>query len=445
MEYQSVQQAARRWQISERRVHQYCKEGRIPGLMRFGRSWVIPMDAEKPEDPRRRKESSQSESEAAKLAIVHGRAEKKTIEKAAEKPKAALAEKPAERTAEVPAEKPAQTSAEVTADQSVQGPEPFKNRRHQKGSKKVGALIAAAGIFNENGGVSPFMNLGTTSLIRRIVLIFQQAHISPIVVVTGYQALELEHHLSDYGVIFLHNENFEQSDKLASFQLGMGFLQNKCDKIFFTSVKIPMFMPDTLLNMMEEEAMIVIPQFQGVSGHPLLLDASVIPDFLAYQGEDGLRGAMRTCGCKRKLLEVKDKGVLLSTENIARLEDSLAEHNKSLLHPFVRLSIETDQIFFDGRAKLLLFLIQEFHSVQGACKQMAISRGKAWDMITRMEKTLGITLVQRQQGGSRERQTKLTREGEYFLQFFREYEESVKLYAKDEFEKQFSEFKRKLK
>ncbi|HAX33411.1 MAG TPA: DNA-binding protein, partial [Coprococcus sp.] len=33
-------------------VNQYCAEGRIPGASRFGRSWAIPENAEKPSDPR---------------------------------------------------------------------------------------------------------------------------------------------------------------------------------------------------------------------------------------------------------------------------------------------------------------------------------------------------------------------------------------------------------
>lgn len=377
MGYISVREAAKKWQVSERRVHQYCKEDRIPGLQRFGRSWAIPEKAEKPSDPRR---------EVVKLEAV------------------------------------------PTVWDSV----------------RVGAVITAAGSFDEDRGISPFMNIGNTSLIRRIVLIFQTARISPIVVITGYKALELEHHLSDYGVIFIQNEDYEGSDKLASVKLGLDFLQDKCDKIFFASLKIPMFMPETLKKMICEDNAIIVPQFEERNGHPLLLDSKIVPDILNYQGNEGMQGAMNTFGWQRTFLEVQDEGVLLSAENIDRLEDTLELHDEKLLRPFVRLSIEKAGAFFDARAELLLFLIQEFHSVQGACKQMAISRGKAWEMITKMEKELGFTLVERQQGGSRERKTKLTAEGMLFLEFFKEYEECVKLFAIQKFQEKFSELQRKI-
>lgn len=50
--YISIREASYRWGVSERRVNQYCAEGRIPSASRFGRSWAIPENAEKPSDPR---------------------------------------------------------------------------------------------------------------------------------------------------------------------------------------------------------------------------------------------------------------------------------------------------------------------------------------------------------------------------------------------------------
>lgn len=51
--YMSAREASYKWGVSESRVHKLCQAGRIPGLERFGKSWVIPEDAEKPADSRR--------------------------------------------------------------------------------------------------------------------------------------------------------------------------------------------------------------------------------------------------------------------------------------------------------------------------------------------------------------------------------------------------------
>lgn len=54
MEYMSCPQAAKKWSISERRVQILCSENRIPGVSKIGYMWLIPIDAEKPVDERRK-------------------------------------------------------------------------------------------------------------------------------------------------------------------------------------------------------------------------------------------------------------------------------------------------------------------------------------------------------------------------------------------------------
>ena len=49
MQYNSVPEMAKKWQISERSVRNYCAQGRIAGVVREGRTWRVPVEAEKPE------------------------------------------------------------------------------------------------------------------------------------------------------------------------------------------------------------------------------------------------------------------------------------------------------------------------------------------------------------------------------------------------------------
>lgn len=50
----SVKETAEKWGIAPRRVQLLCNENRIPGAQRVGNYWVIPDDAEKPEDARKK-------------------------------------------------------------------------------------------------------------------------------------------------------------------------------------------------------------------------------------------------------------------------------------------------------------------------------------------------------------------------------------------------------
>ena len=48
MEYLTVNEIAKKWNISERSVRNYCAIGRIPGVYLEGKKWHIPNDAKKP-------------------------------------------------------------------------------------------------------------------------------------------------------------------------------------------------------------------------------------------------------------------------------------------------------------------------------------------------------------------------------------------------------------
>ena len=48
MNYLSVAETAKKWNISERSVRNYCAQERIPGVVLIGKTWHIPENAEKP-------------------------------------------------------------------------------------------------------------------------------------------------------------------------------------------------------------------------------------------------------------------------------------------------------------------------------------------------------------------------------------------------------------
>lgn len=51
-EYMTIREAAEKWGISIRRVNTLCQDGRLEGAIKFGNSWAIPRDTEKPKDLR---------------------------------------------------------------------------------------------------------------------------------------------------------------------------------------------------------------------------------------------------------------------------------------------------------------------------------------------------------------------------------------------------------
>lgn len=303
-----------------------------------------------------------------------------------------------------------------------------------KKKRTTGGIIVAAGKKAEKNEAHPLLKIGSITVIKRIVLTFQKVGISPIVVITGYEAEEIEHHLADYGVIFLRNEEYENSQMFDSAKIGLDFLQNKCDQIIFNPVNIPMFTPETIQKMIECNVKILSPSYYGQVGHPLLISSKLIPKILKYNGNMGMEGALQNIGAERQCMAVEDEGILHDTEDIERLDQLLKKHNQHILHPFIRISIEKESLFFNSRTKLLLILIQDTHSVRSACKHIALSYSKAWNMLNQLEQELGYAVVERKHGGSNGGKTYLTKKGAEFLEKYQQFEDNVRQYAKDEFD-----------
>ncbi len=54
MGYISVRQASKKWNISVRRVQALCEQGRVNGANKVGNAYIIPEDAKKPKDMRKK-------------------------------------------------------------------------------------------------------------------------------------------------------------------------------------------------------------------------------------------------------------------------------------------------------------------------------------------------------------------------------------------------------
>lgn len=60
-EYMTVQETAKLWKLSERRIQKLCKEKRIDGVLHINRVWLIPKNAKKPADGRYKENRKQKE------------------------------------------------------------------------------------------------------------------------------------------------------------------------------------------------------------------------------------------------------------------------------------------------------------------------------------------------------------------------------------------------
>ncbi len=59
MNFLTTTEMAERWNISRRRITTLCRDGRIEGAVLKGRTWLIPENTKKPDDPRHIRKNNQ--------------------------------------------------------------------------------------------------------------------------------------------------------------------------------------------------------------------------------------------------------------------------------------------------------------------------------------------------------------------------------------------------
>ncbi len=186
---------------------------------------------------------------------------------------------------------------------------------------RTGAVIVAAGMSTRMGKLKQLIQLGNMSFAERIVQNFRRSGAEDIVMVTGFQAEQVESALQEYGITFLRNPDYASTQMFDSAKIGLSYLLSRTDRVLFCPVDIPAFREKTVQMELERKEEIVIPVCQNHAGHPILFHTSLIPLILDYSGSGGLKGALNSLRehsiC---YLPVDDAGAFLDADTPEDLE-----------------------------------------------------------------------------------------------------------------------------
>lgn len=304
----------------------------------------------------------------------------------------------------------------------------------------TGALIAAAGMSVRMMQFKQLMKIGNRTMAERVIVNFRQAGVSEIVMVTGHRSEQLEKELRGFGVTFLKNADYETTEMFASVKIGLDFLKDRCARVFFCPVDVPFFMEKTVRTLMEQDGDVIQPVYEGKAGHPILMRTSLIPEIISYQGDSGLKGALRAIpDLERVRVPVDDEAVVMDAdtrEDFQRLADL---HNARLMHPQVTLRLANHKTFFERETATLLRRIEETGSVREACEHVGISYSKGWNIIHDAEDGVGCRIVERQPGGKNGGTAGVTMRGKKLIELYTQYENRMEEAAREIFSDIFLE------
>ena len=281
---------------------------------------------------------------------------------------------------------------------------------------RTGAVIVAAGMSSRMGDFKPMLGIGGISIAERVIATLQQSGVTEIVMVTGFNAVMLEHHLANRGIVFLRNEQYETTTMFDSASLGLSYIRDKCDRVLFTPVDIPLFTSATVQSLLKTDASLAVPVCEGKPGHPI------------------------RCGEPLVSIPVDDRGILHDADTPEDYADLLRYHNMQLIRPVVEVSLVKEKPFFDSRLALIFRQIEETGSVRSACQRVQISYSSCWNVIRNLESQLQRPLIERNQGGAGKRRSRLTADGKKLLSLYDSYCTAVREDAGRLYETYFREF-----
>ena len=189
--------------------------------------------------------------------------------------------------------------------------------------RKIGAVVAAAGLSSRMGAFKPLLPFDGATVIGRCIANLRAAGASEIVVVTGYRGDELAAAVRGSGVAFVHNPDYARTQMFDSLCLGLRALPADCGVVLLTPGDVPLVRPETISALLASDAGFACPVCDGRRGHPVALDARYLPALLNYRGDGGLRGAIEA-------LEIPSADVAVEDAGMSRDMDTPADYGELL-------------------------------------------------------------------------------------------------------------------
>lgn len=307
----------------------------------------------------------------------------------------------------------------------------------EKAMNKVGTVIVAAGYGGHGKSQNPLEKIDHLNIAVQVVVTFQRAGVRDIVIVCKDEKEKLRKELRGFGVTFLQNDNNEARDMFASVKQGISYLESRCERVFVCPVGVAMFSNETVDRLLKNPAPVVIPSFHYRAGHPILINASLIPLILQYQGNGGLRGAIRSLEIDPSYEAVEDKGILIGTDNAEPDNELVQQYKESRMRATVKVRLANRKPFFGPGMVTLLREIDSLGSVREASEKTCISYSKAWTMIRDAESEFGKTLVERQPGGKFGGVASVSEAGKELLEKYEELEQAVEEYTTQKYQEIF--------
>lgn len=182
----------------------------------------------------------------------------------------------------------------------------------------ISAVILAAGFSSRMKAFKPLLPVGGKPMVRRVIDLFRDNGITDLVVVTGHNREQLEPVIRDAGACPVFHPGFA-SGMLGSVQQGVAHIRPGQAGFFLLPTDIPAIRTATVARMIQkfrsDPLGIIMPCFNGLSGHPPLLPCDLKDRILALEEPSTLRDLMASEKDRTETLALHDRGILMDADD----------------------------------------------------------------------------------------------------------------------------------
>jgi len=157
----------------------------------------------------------------------------------------------------------------------------------------IAAILLAAGRSRRMGAFKPLLPFGGCSVAEACVSNLLAGGADEIFVVVGHRADEVRERLAHLPLRFAVNDDAE-SEMGVSIVRGIEQISLETEAVFIALVDQPAIPPEVISFLLTERkrtrARLVVPEYEGRGGHPVLIDLGFREELLNLDPQRGLRG-----------------------------------------------------------------------------------------------------------------------------------------------------------
>jgi molybdenum cofactor cytidylyltransferase len=164
--------------------------------------------------------------------------------------------------------------------------------KDQRPNHNIAAIVLAAGQSKRMGAFKPLLPFGNHTVIESCINYLINGGVQTIVVVLGHRAEEIKARLTNLPILFAFNPN-PDSEMSESIACGVRVLPLDNAATFIAPADYPAIPPTVVVDLIKQyqagPAKLLLPEYQGRGGHPVLVDLCLRAQLLRLDSRRGLR------------------------------------------------------------------------------------------------------------------------------------------------------------